>query len=457
MAYSPPTVNAYGLSVPQYTDILTWLINQFQSIYGVASYLANDSADFQDIAVRALQAFDTGQALQAVYLGFNPQTATGASLDMLGRLIGTARESSSYSSALITITGTPGTVISNGVVRDVNSYYWTLATPITIGSGGTSPAIATCQTLGAIIANPGDISIIATPTAGWIGATNISAALTGNAVEPDSNYRARLLISQAQPSLTLLAGTVAAVAAVPGVTRSAVYENPTNVTDANENPPHSITCVVEGGVLANIGQAIYNNRGIGCDTNGTTTVPVVDPQNPAIVMQVSFDILGYVPVYVSLNIHALPGFSSATASAISADVVAYLNSVGIGRNVVYSELYGAALNARPNPDQPLFSIYSISSGAQLTQTSATLINGNPSITIVSATGIAPGQTIVGIAIPAGTTVVSITGTTVVMSANATANGTGVAVSTFALGTADISVAFNLAASGSLENVLVNLV
>ena len=44
-------------------------------------------------------------------------------------------------------------------------------------------------------------------------------------------------------------------------------------------------------------------------------------------------------------------------------VVDYLNSLGIGESVVYSELFGAALTARPNPDQPLFSIRSITFGA----------------------------------------------------------------------------------------------
>jgi hypothetical protein len=43
-------------------------------------------------------------------------------------------------------------------------------------------------------------------------------------------------------------------------------------------------------------------------------------------------------------------------------VVAYLNSLEIGESVIFSELYGAALNARPNPDAPTFSIRSVASG-----------------------------------------------------------------------------------------------
>ena len=40
----------------------------------------------------------------------------------------------------------------------------------------------------------------------------------------------------------------------------------------------------------------------------------------------------------------------------------YLNSLEIGQSVIFSELYGAALNARSNPDMPTFSIQSLFSG-----------------------------------------------------------------------------------------------
>ena len=77
--------------------------------------------------------------------------------------------------------------------------------------------------------------------------------------------------------------------------------------------------------------------------------------------------IGYVtpaaiPVYVTMTVHGLSSFTSATLAAIQAAIVSYLNSLGIGESVVYSELYGAALNARSNPDIPTFSIRSVASG-----------------------------------------------------------------------------------------------
>ena len=457
MPYSPPSIGSAGLTIPQYADYLNYLISQFLGIYGSACYLGPDSADYQDIAVRALAAANTCQALQGVYLSLNPQTAIGPSLDLCGALIGTPRKQSSSSTAVVTISGTPGTIIYSGLVRDTNSNGWVLPAIVTIGSGGTVNVTATAQVAGNITANAGTIIVISTPTAGWTGVTNAGAAVPGEAVEPDSAYRARLIVAQAKPSLTLLAGTAAAIAAVSGVTRSAVYENYTNTTDSNGNPAHSITCVVEGGSSAAIAQAIYANHGIGGDMNGTTTVTVTDPLNPAITMPVSFDILAYTPIYAGLTVHALAGYTTATTAAIIAGVVNYLESLGIGEAVVFSELYGAALTARPNPDQPLFSIHGIISGALAALTTATLTVSTNAVTVASGTGISMGQTIVGAGVPPNTTVTSITGTALVMSANATASGSGVPLSFFPTGTSDISIAFNYAASGASTDTVVTLV
>ena len=454
MSYSPPTIGASGLTIPTYSDILNFLVGQYLGIFGSAAYLGTDSPDYQDLAVRALQAADVAQSLQVLYLAFNPQTALGASLDLIGKLIGTPRKTASYSTAQVTLTGTPGAVVTNGIVRDVNGNQWNLATPVTISGSGTISTIATAVNAGNITANPGDISIIVTPTAGWTGVTNAAAAIPGQAAEPDSQYRARLMVAQTKPSVSLVAGTAAAIAAVTGVTRSQVYENPTGDVDALGNPAHSITCVVEGGAAASIAQAIYANHNPGCLTNGTTSVSVLDENNSGSSILIGFDVLGYVPVYVSLGVHALSGYTSATQAAIIAGIVAYLNSLGIGESVVFSELYGAALTARPDPDTPLFSIRSLLSGYQAASTTATTVSGNANVAVTSASGIANGQTVVGAGIPDGTTVTNVVGTTVTLSHNATASASGVALTFFTTGTSDIAVSFAKAAQGSSAYVVV---
>ena len=153
---------------------------------------------------------------------------------------GIARLPYTFSTVIQTIAGISGTVINNGVVQDVNGNQWSLPASITIPLSGTINVSAECTTPGAIAAEPGDIEIISTPVAGWQSTTNSDAAIQGAPVEPDSSLRGRQTISVSLPSETPVAGTVAAIAAIPGVIRYLVKENPTNAVDADGNPPHSI-------------------------------------------------------------------------------------------------------------------------------------------------------------------------------------------------------------------------
>jgi hypothetical protein len=85
----------------------------------------------------------------------------------------------------------------------------------------------------------------------------------------------------------------------------------------------------------------------------------------------------------------------------------------------------------------------------LTTTGNTTI-GSPSLTnLASTTGIQAGQTVTGTGIPASTTVLSISGTTVTLSQNASANGSGVSV-TFTKSYAQDTITLNRADLGLTE-------
>ena len=144
------------------------------------------------------------------------------------------------------------------------------------------------------------------------------------------------------------------------MTRYNILENPTGVVDSYGNPAHSLSCVVEGGLDADVAQAIYANRGIGPYTNGSTTVTVTGKNGN--VMPIRFSRPTYEPVFVSLSVHPLTNYTSDTTTAIENSLVSYLNSLQIGELVVLSELYGATLEVRPNPEVPMFSIKALTMG-----------------------------------------------------------------------------------------------
>ena len=354
--YTAPYCDAAGLHVPTFSAIQAQLVAAYQSIYTQGAYLANDSADYQEIAITARAISDAMEALVLDYNNRAPSTAIGSALDTLVKLCGIARKVPSASTCQVTLTGTAGTIITGGRVGDVNGNSGLLPTPLLLPAGGSLTVTAICQTVGAVTALAGNLSIILTPTAGWTGVTNSTAAITGQAVETDSLLRARQALSAALPSSTRLAGTIAEIAAVEGVTRWNVVENDTNNSpDSNGLISHSIWAVVEGGVDLDVATAIFDNKGPGCGLNGTTTVAITDPYT-GLITNISFSRPTYVPIYVSASIYLFPSGTTAMLTQISAEILNYLNALSIGEIVTLSGLYAAAMSIMPNIYAPAFSI-----------------------------------------------------------------------------------------------------
>lgn len=334
------TISPTGITSPSYNDILQSMIAQKQSIYGSDILLNPNDQDYQDLAIRALAIFDTNQATIAVYNSFMPTFAQGVSLSILVKINGLLRLVASASTAVVTIIGTVGTQIVNGVAQDVNGNLWNLPVLVVIPLSGSIDVTATCQTLGAIGASANTINQIFNPQLGWQSVNNVSGAIQGAPVETDAALRQRQTISVALPALTPLQSISAAIAQVPGVTESIVYENPTNVTDSNGIPSHSVSAVVAGGDATAIATVIEKTKSLGTGTYGTTNVVVIDPVGLPIT--INFFVLVQVNIFVSLTIKALTGYVSSTGLAIQNAIASFINSLTIGQAVRISWVQAAA-------------------------------------------------------------------------------------------------------------------
>ena len=268
MAYFAPYVDSAGLHIPTYNDIRNDLIERYKQIYGEDIYLEPDSQDYQMISAYALKDYDTMQLLQIVYNNHSPKTAVGTGLSSLVKLNGIARKTASYSTCVLTLTGTVGTTIAAGVAKDDQGNLWDLPPNLTF-TETTMEVTAQCETLGAIEAGVGTITTINNPQAGWTAVTNEVPAVVGQPIETDVELRERQSISVAIPSQNMVDSTVAGIASVSGVTRYKVYDNDTNLTDENGIPGHSIAAVVEGGLDADVAEQVYLRKGPGGGTYGS--------------------------------------------------------------------------------------------------------------------------------------------------------------------------------------------
>lgn len=334
------TVTAEGISAPDYQTILSTVTGYFQQIYGSDAYIEPDSKDGQLIALVALAIHDANNTAISVYRSFSPATALGDALTSNVKINGITRRSATNSTVDLLLTGTVGTTITNGSVRDNNSVIWNLPATVIIGTDGTVVATATCASTGAVAALAGSITTINTPTRGWVSVTNPLAATVGVAAETDAQLRVRQSQSVALASLTPFDAVDGAIANVEGVTRHKLFENDQEVTDSNGLPPHSISAIVEGGDATVIANTIRSVKGQGVTTYGTTAVIVTDKYGNPYTIRFSRPV--DVPIYVSITLKALTGYSSQVGDEIKAAVAAYINSLAIGDSVLLSRVYSPA-------------------------------------------------------------------------------------------------------------------
>jgi uncharacterized phage protein gp47/JayE len=334
------TVTAQGISAPDYQTILSTITEYFQQIYGTDAYLEPDSKDGQMVAVFALAVHDANNTAIQVYNSFSPSSGMTDALTRNVKINGIARKAATNSTVDVTLTGTAGTTITNGSVKDANGIIWNLPATVTIDTSGAVTVTATCANSGAVAAVAGSITKINTPTRGWTAVSNANAATVGTAAETDAQLRIRQAQSVAIPSLTPFEAVDGAIANVTGVTRHKLYENDTGSVDSNGIPAHSIAAIVDGGDVTDIAQTIRGKKGQGVSTYGSTTVTVPDKyDNPH---AISFSRSTDVPIYIAMTLKVFTGYTTQIGEQIKQAIADYINGLTIGDDVLLSRLYSPA-------------------------------------------------------------------------------------------------------------------
>lgn len=334
------TVTASGISAPDYQTILSTITEYFQQIYGTDAYLEPDSKDGQMVALVALAVHDANNTAIQVYNSFSPSSGMTDALTRNVKINGISRKAATNSTVDVTLTGTAGTTITNGSVKDANGIIWNLPDSVTIGVGGSVTVTATCANSGAVAAVAGGITKINTPTRGWTAVSNASAATVGSAAETDAQLRVRQEQSVAIPALTPFDAVDGAIANVTGVTRHKLYENDTGSVDSNGIPAHSIAAIVDGGDATDIAQIIRGKKGQGVSTYGSTSVSVPDKyDNPHVI---SFSRPTDVPIYVAITLKVFTGYTTQIGEQIKQAIADYINSLTIGDDVLLSRIYSPA-------------------------------------------------------------------------------------------------------------------
>lgn len=342
MASLAAQITATGISAPSFNDVNQQLVIGYLSIFGSDANVDPDSQDGQLLAIFARAINDSNQLAIATYNSFSPLNAQGTGLSSVVKINGLTRDVPSNSQAIVTVVGQAQSLIQNGQIGDNANLgtIWAIPTQVTIPDSGSIDVTATCTTAGATPAAPGTLTVIKTPTLGWQTVTNAQAASPGLPIETDPALRQRQSVSTANPSLTVLQGIFGELASLTGVGRLQIYENDTDVADANGIPAHSIAVVISGGDATAIANAIALKKTPGGGTFGTTSEIVIDPQGMP--NTINFFELTTVPITIAITIKALTGFVATTGTSVLASLAQFINGLAIGGDSFLNRLWAPA-------------------------------------------------------------------------------------------------------------------
>lgn len=379
------TVSASGFLRTRLDERLAQLKADYQSIFGSDIQVEPDDIDGQLLGIFAERLSDLDQLAEDTYNSLNPNTASGVALSRLVQFNGIRRQAGSYSSADLSLTGTPGVLVPAGslVKSTVDNSTWTTSTDVTFDGNGLATVTAKCTVMAATYASAGTLTKIDTPLFGWFTATNNSAATVGEAEETDEELRIRRKFATNTPAQCITDAVYGALTNLLGVRVARVYENYSDSVDANGQAPHSIYCVVEGGTLADIAAVIWKKKTAGTTMIGTTSQTVVDSQG--FNQTVKFSRPTYVNAYIVVNVTKRTGYPTDGAARIKTALTNYGLTLNIGEALLNGRLY-TPVNTIPNHN--ITSIYLGTAANPTTESNIVasfdqLINIDPSRIVVN--------------------------------------------------------------------------
>lgn len=370
MPYFAPYLDETGLHIPTYEERLEGLIASYKSIFGADINLAESSPDYQLLSVLARALDDMMAVMADLFASRNPNYASGQGLDMLLPLLGLTRAGATRSTVLVTLTGTPGAVLTSAPrILDTNGYIWACAEGIHIGENGTVTVRATCETPGAISAAAGSVSQLVAQVENLVSVTNAAAATPGVDAETDASARKRMRLAATAPSVGSMEVLRNEVLALPYALDCRIYVNDGDAADARGIQAHAFCLVANGGGKTAIANAIFRRKAPGIGTYGNQVATVTDEFG--LDHQVRFKRAS--DVYYTLRIQLTPreGFDeSHVVPAIKNAVYAYVSGLGIGEDLVIPALYGIVYGA-DTAETPTFLITGISATNIMNDTTVT--------------------------------------------------------------------------------------
>lgn len=320
----PNALTGSGITVASQAELVTFFTTAFQTIYGASININPETQDGEMIMTFIQAVLDQEDFLLNLGSSFDPDLAVGVLLDQRVAINGIQRQAGTYTQTNITLVtsqsinlyGLDQTTQSVYTVSDAAGNQYQLVTTQLGLAAGTSSLLFRAAAPGATAPIPNTITVPVTIILGVTSINNPSVAtFVGQNEETDAALRLRRQQSVSLSSQGYLAGLLAALKNITGVTYAVVYENNSGTTVGSGSltglPGHSIWVITAGnGSASAIGSAIYVKRNAGCGMynsgdGGAQTYTVT--QADGTFFPVYWDEVVFVPLYTRFTVTSLNG------------------------------------------------------------------------------------------------------------------------------------------------------
>lgn len=351
----PVTFTPTGLSVPQESEILAGVLDDYDEALGGGMNRALNTPQGQLASSTSAIVADSNASLAKFVNQINPDTADGVYQDAIARIYFLERSPGAPTNVACVCVGDFGTIIPPGAQAADTSGNRYVCT-----DGGVIPVSGTitlnfANVIDGPIPCPADtLNIIYRAIPGWDTINNPTGGVLGRLVESRAEFEFRRENSVAANAHGSKEAIYGAVFEVDGVVDVFVTEN---ITDdiVNYGPtnyplaPHSVYVAVVGGAGADVAQAIYTKKDLGCNMNGNTTVVVTDtsytPPQPT--YNIKFERPTELPIFFRVELADATSLPSDIETLVKNAIIAEFNGLGvnprirIGGLILASKFYNA--------------------------------------------------------------------------------------------------------------------
>lgn len=378
-----------GFYRPSYDEIVS-------SMEQNAKELLGDDIDTSALSVLGkflrITAYDISKVyndLEITYYARFPNTTSGISLDRLCVFAGITRNPATFARHNITVTGTADTTVGMGglVVGNEDNLTFYNENEFTIGSGGTVNVVVAATEAGST-GNVDSITTIINPVPGVTSITYVGLEEQGKDIESDYDLRKRFSQAVSGAGSCNVDAIRGYISRISGVESVVIVENDSNQTDSGGRPAHSFEVYVYGNANEQeIAEAIFLKKPLGitsvstADSSHAVSKTVMDKGGYG--HSIYFSKVSEIPITITVTIKTNNTYTQDGAAAIKNNLVAYVDSLGVGGSVVTSAMYSHVFEVTGVTE--VVSITQARSGQS--ESSATIICSKSEVPTASATNI----------------------------------------------------------------------